>query len=252
MSSTPFNFFDKIFCINLPHRVDRWENSQETFKALNINNIVNRFEGYNALEENRNKGVFSSYFYFQEPDTIGTINLRRSGCAMSFIKIIQTAKQNQYKNVLIFEDDIIMHASVDIINSTLTQCIEELPNNWELFYLSANPTTFHGHVTPVTPYSANLCTIHAAFCCHAIAINSNIYDTILSSYYSHPDIFDWVLKNVNFDTFCLNYIQPKSKSYMPKKLLFTQYTNFSDIENCVRPNSDFILQSYQTFKHLLV
>jgi GR25 family glycosyltransferase involved in LPS biosynthesis len=248
--NNPFNYFDKIFCINLQHRTDRWANCQDTFEKLGIYEKVTRLEGVNCLELYKTENLFANYFNNGIPNHIDIINLRRAGCALSFIQAVQQAKQKGYKNILIFEDDISLYASVPDTITTLNNCLTELPDNWELFYLSANPTSFHGHIQPITPYSQNLCYIHAAFCCHSIAINSNIYNYILDSFHSHIDIFDWVLKNVNFDTFCLKYIQPRNSSYMPKKLLFTQYTNYSDIEDCVRPNQDFILQSYQNYEHI--
>ena len=36
---TPFNFFDKIYCINLEERTDRWEECLSEFKKYGIENV---------------------------------------------------------------------------------------------------------------------------------------------------------------------------------------------------------------------
>ena len=41
--NNPFDFFEEIWCINLDHRIDRWELSQQEFEKLGIKERVQRF-----------------------------------------------------------------------------------------------------------------------------------------------------------------------------------------------------------------
>jgi len=76
-------YFDKIYCINLNHRTDRWLESLQEFKKLGIDSDVERFEAHELKP-----GI--------------------KGCTKSHYEIIKLAKKNKYKNVLIFEDDVFI------------------------------------------------------------------------------------------------------------------------------------------------
>jgi GR25 family glycosyltransferase involved in LPS biosynthesis len=72
--------FDKIICINLKERNDKYNNVKQVFEKLNI-----------PVE-----------FYFAEKHSISG----RIGCFESHINVITDAYNNNMKNILIFEDDI--------------------------------------------------------------------------------------------------------------------------------------------------
>ena len=42
----PFDYFDKIYCINLDYRTDRWEQVQNEFEKIGIENKVIRVPAY--------------------------------------------------------------------------------------------------------------------------------------------------------------------------------------------------------------
>ena len=46
--NNPFNFFDKIYCINLKERTDRWENCLRNFEKYEITN----YERIDAIKIN--------------------------------------------------------------------------------------------------------------------------------------------------------------------------------------------------------
>lgn len=225
---TPFDFFDKIFCINLQKRTDRWNECLKIFKLLNIFERVERFE---AINFNENNSV--------DPRIKG-----RCGCTQSHLNLILEAREKKYKNILIFEDDINIHAPTNIVNEVLQNCIEGLPDDWEMFYLSANPLN---HVpNSVIPYSKNLCTVTSAFTTHSIAINHTLYDTIIQEYSKYENnVVNIVNRLTNIDGFYIDFVLPRLKTYMPKQLLFTQRCNYSDIDCCNRDINNIIIETYQ-------
>ena len=79
------DFFDKIYCINLEERVDRWEKCLQIFQEYGIDSYE-KINGVRVLEQD--------YPYLE--------NKSRSqlGYAISFYKIIKNAYKNNYKNIL--------------------------------------------------------------------------------------------------------------------------------------------------------
>lgn len=75
--------FDNIFCINLNERKDKWNHCKEEFKKYNILDLVERYPAIN---------------YKKDPSRVRSITT-------SHINVIKLAKERQYDNVLIFEDD---------------------------------------------------------------------------------------------------------------------------------------------------
>ena len=127
-----WDFFDKIYCINLTTRPDR----RETVKVV--------FDKY---------GIPVT-FYDAIPHPISGIQ----GCFESHINIIKESYEKGYDNILIFEDDIVN--SINLNDSTITECINFLKSNidWELFYFSMYPNILH---YKMSNYQGNINKVHA-------------------------------------------------------------------------------------------
>jgi glycosyl transferase, family 25 len=82
-----FDQFERIQCINLASRPDRWREAQFGFEKMGILNRVERFDA--LVGQGRN--AFDS---------------AEIGCRMSHYAIVRQAKADGCKNVLIFEDDV--------------------------------------------------------------------------------------------------------------------------------------------------
>ena len=112
------NFFDNIYCINLPESTDRWEEVSKEFAKHII--IVERFEAINGklfFKEglNRNAGFY--------------------GLVLTNIKIFEDAIKKGYKKILILEDDIYFTENV---NEKFWNKIHYLPDDWKMLYLGGN------------------------------------------------------------------------------------------------------------------
>lgn len=184
------DFFDKIYCINLDERTDRWERAQTEFKKIGLENV----ERFSAIK-----------------NPVGAI-----GCRDSHLSIIKKSKEENLKNVLIFEDDVLfIDENVKYIEESLDQLSNE---NWTLFYLGATLEPHYGAVTRVTN---NLVKTNFAFTTHAYAINSNIFDKILNEAPSSKII----------DVYYCHHIVPLGSSLIINPIVAIQQEGFSDIEN---------------------
>lgn len=142
------NYFDKIYCINLDRRFDRWIKVSNDFKRLGIN--VKRFSAIDGLDIN----------YGDDNFTIA--------CLLSHIEVIKDAKKNNFKRVLIFEDDVIFEK--DFLKK-----VEVIKNlNWKLLYLGSSQFSWSKILKSDSFYSCNKTLGSFAY-----AVDFTIYDDIL-------------------------------------------------------------------------
>ena len=183
-------FFDMIYCINLDDRVDRWDESKKEFDKLGINN----FKKVSAIKND-----------------VGHL-----GCMDSHIKVIEDAKKNGYKKILIFEDDFtFINDDKKLINNILNQ----LSNfDWDLFYFGATVHLYDGKLIKVTE---NLVLTNFAYTTHSYGVNHTVFDFILDNAKNHEII----------DVFYNNYIVSNSKSYISNPMVCLQRESYSDVEN---------------------
>ncbi len=109
--------FDKIYLINLNHRHDRLQKSMAEVERIGLEN-VKRFPAINAKALGITK---------KDLDNPGLI-----GCFLSHFAILQEAVVNNYKRLLIMEDDVTF---INGFNEAMTYALEQLPSDWELVYL---------------------------------------------------------------------------------------------------------------------
>lgn len=145
----PFDYFEKIFLINLDKRTDRWESAQ---KELDKVGILDRTKRFSAIEDTTNGAI---------------------GCAGSHITIIKTAKLGGWKTVLILEDDVCF---LDNTLEVLDKVVKDLKryDYWEMLYLGLNPLRKMSSISP------NLLKVNGAYTTHAYAVSSRFYETILA------------------------------------------------------------------------
>ena len=104
-----FNSFDKIYCINLPTRKDRWQNCLFQFVKYNILNNLEKFDGiiYNNASFNKKQNA-------------------HLGCWFSHYTILKHAQAMHYNNILILEDDfeldfLLLETEFEILFLTETE-----------------------------------------------------------------------------------------------------------------------------------
>jgi GR25 family glycosyltransferase involved in LPS biosynthesis len=114
---------DTIYVINLESDIERRKKIMEIFEKNNINNLASRVIYFKAIDY-RNKSIGNNIKF------IGTEG--GYGCTQSHLSCIKDAIEKNYNNILIFEDDIIIHK--DFL--TLWKNIK-VPNDWKIIHLGA-------------------------------------------------------------------------------------------------------------------
>jgi glycosyl transferase family 25 len=183
---------DKIYCINLDRRPDRWEQVKKEFAKHNL--TVERFAGVEGRDFKK--------VYPADPGNCG--------CTLSHYFIIERAKLLGLDTVMIFECDAELH---DNFNELLSVCFENLPSDWGMLYLGGShrekPVYVNDHILKV---SRTLTT-------HAYIINSSMFDAVIDTF-----------KNLDQPVDCLYVeLQKQFNVYVTNPPLAWQRGGFSDI-----------------------
>jgi GR25 family glycosyltransferase involved in LPS biosynthesis len=245
--SNPFDFFDKIFCINLDSRKDRWEKCLEKFALLGIEGKVERFSAltlahltdipHEALAE---KGL----------------KLASAGCALSHATILRKARELKLDNYLVLEDDFDLCCLPEECLKTLELSSQELPTQWNIFYLGANLTEEFG-TFPLERFTNNLFKLNSCHATHSFAVNSNFYEILDQSLPTQENVFRWLIEKKAIDNHLSENILPSSLTFIPNKMLFIQMSGFSDIDNEYYDSGSRLgiysmKRSFESFKDLLI
>ena len=158
----PFDNFDKIFCINLDSRPDRWELAQDEFRKVGI---LDRVERVTAITTDQ-----LPYDPRPVKNRGGSDLLGQFACASSHNKCTKLAIEYKSKNYLVFEDDFYFK---DFDKSYLNTCINELPSDWRLFSFGYNDWCQR---KPVNSFSENLNIMHGFGLAHAYAVNGHFFE----------------------------------------------------------------------------
>ena len=147
--------FDNIYCINLKHRNDRWENCHNQFEKFGM--VVERFDAINGK--------------LVAPNGVGTLLPGEVGVIRSNYNIIKDAKEKGYKKIMLFEDDVEL---CDDFDEIFMLHYEHTPDDWGFLYLGGN------HVGGLTPVNNKVSIIKHTYAIHAICVKEVLYDQILT------------------------------------------------------------------------
>ena len=133
-------FYDQIYVINLKHRTDRWNKMLENLKLLNIQNYQ-RFEAINGLETSIKKfwhynKIHNKNYKVNSPGALGYL--------LSYYYILIDAVEKKYKQILVFDDDIILHKKYQYLLSSYKH-----PKKFKLIYYGVCHQ-FHNQISNYT------------------------------------------------------------------------------------------------------
>jgi hypothetical protein len=160
-ATSPFSFFDGIFCLNLDSATERWAESKRRHERLDIAWQVERFSAV-ATPENHHRGT-----------------------TLSFRQMIAEARRRGYEHVLILEDDAIF---IDDAVAVMKAAAAELVSlEWDLCYLGACVWSLK---FPFLPGSGVLQECGPVTCAHAVAVHRRAFDRILADIPAAGEEFD--------------------------------------------------------------
>lgn len=153
------NYFDKIFCINLDSRLDRWESAKTQFDKHNLD--VERISAIKGSDLNL--------------DWPPEIKEGAVGCSLSHLFTIKMAKQMNLSNYLVFEDDIEFDENFNEKFSNIYE--NEVPFDWDMLYLGGQ----HFHGMNLTQVSEHVFKCEYTLAAHSVAFKYKIYDRFINS-----------------------------------------------------------------------
>lgn len=226
----PFGYFDKIYCINLKTRPDRWENCKKQFSLFGVSN----FQRFEAVKYNNSK--------------LSKKANAQIGCALSHYQIIKEAKTKNYSRILVLEDDFSFVQSPEILNIELNKSIEQLPLDWHLFYLGAYFVKGYDY-QPIEKYSNNLIKVNTGFCTHALSYSLLGINKILENLNleTESQILYFSKEFEAIDWYFVRAFQYENNCFASKEFLCGQLAGLSDIEGKVFDYFKYFSNSYSEF-----
>jgi GR25 family glycosyltransferase involved in LPS biosynthesis len=151
------SYFDRVFCINLDSRPDRWEDASKEFEK-------------HSLQVERIPGIDGSKMNLDFPPEIkeGAV-----GCALSQFFAIKYAKQLGLNKFLLLEDDIQF---VENANELFDQYILEVPSDWDMLYLGGQ----HFHGMNLKQVSEHVYKCEYTLAAHSVAFNCTVFDRFIN------------------------------------------------------------------------
>lgn len=164
------NFFQKVYLVNLSHRVDRLLASTELLEQYQI-----PYTRVSAIHD-KEQGA--------------------RGLRDTMLLIFKEAQENNYDNILVLEDDISFVLEKPLVDDVMNSAVEQLPPNYYLLYLGGQPTAgFKGF------YSNNLLPANQFFATHAVAYSKRGIKEIMSREMGYP-IDNWMVTNIQTQGYC--------------------------------------------------
>ena len=203
-------YFDKVYCINLDKRYDRWHETRLELGKFGID-----CERVSAVAGN--PGVSS-------PMRSGAV-----GCAMSHLKVCEMAKSAGFKKILILEDDVVFCDDFDKLFETY---VAQVPSDWKLLYAGGN----HLGSYNVFPFSTNVVRINNTYTTHFVGLDCVIFD----------EMIDRVPRDLTkpIDQIYAEW-QRKHPSFCITPHLVWQRAGYSDIDEAYR-DYDSIIKEFKT------
>ncbi|HEY9809673.1 MAG TPA: glycosyltransferase family 25 protein [Halomicronema sp.] len=191
--ATNNDYFDKIFVINLSQNLQKWAITSEMLSRYGIKfervEAVNGYEPENVgcWKEYASKGLNHQHEQTRKRKLIESPGAW--GCLLSHKKVIEKAKQEGLKKILILEDDIMIHQDFSALFSTTVQ---QFPLTWKLIYFGCvqvnwsavkqfSTNLYHPSINMET---SHLPRVHGSF---AYALHASIFDIVLEKIAA----FDW-------------------------------------------------------------
>ena len=156
------DFVDKIYCLNLDRRQDRWETVKLQFQKSDI-----EAERFSAIDGMKLYDKSSKY------------HMGFNGALKSHRSILKNAIDNDYDRICVFEDDIIFCEDFEY---RFDYYATNIPENWDMMYLGC---VYHNCPKP-TMIKKYIYKNEKSYGCFAMIINKDMIKKIYD--YTEPEL----------------------------------------------------------------
>lgn len=209
-------YFDKIYCINLDRRPDRWEECCKIFDKMDL-----KVERFSACD-----GQFIDTGY-------GKVYNGELGGTISHSRVIKRIKDEKFDKVLILEDDIEFCENFD---DKFKSSVKDLPEDWDLFFFGGNHTGGYNMVTK------NIGRVYRTLALHSYAVRgksiSDLYQNMIQ-FIGHTLSYNEQLTPSVAADYYMAKTQPHFNSYSIFPNLTWQRESFSDLQQDIM-NYEFL------------
>jgi hypothetical protein len=146
-------YFDKIYCINLDRRPDRYEK------------FISEISKFGITDIERYSGVDGNTIVNDSPLLNGEL-----GVLTTHMGIIDRCIDDGIKSVLILEDDVVFTEEL----RKLDEYMMAVPNNWDMIYFGGN----HIYGKPPLKINDKVIKLNFTVAIHCVAIKNTIFETI--------------------------------------------------------------------------
>jgi GR25 family glycosyltransferase involved in LPS biosynthesis len=146
------------------------------------------------------------------------------GCLLSHLNLLKKARDNGYKNILIFEDDF----EFTISKEKFWELIDKVKNkDYDVIMLGANRPS-----SRTLPHNNNFVKVNSALTTSAYVVNSKFYDTLINRLEECvPKLIEKPNAQGEYSIdVCWMHLQPKSKWYLFNEKIGKQMASHSNIQ----------------------
>lgn len=152
------NYYDKIYVLSLPRLTDRIEHVKKELEGLKFEIFWGVDKNEISLQELIDQKIFNKEQFKSFYKSPAEIHIGMLCCSLGHVNIYKDIIKNNYKRVLILEDDcLLLKENIAMI----PQIHSELPSDWELFYLGYEKNEEYGFKQKLKRFVYRLLKTHA-------------------------------------------------------------------------------------------
>ena len=196
------NLFENTLFINLEHRKDRLEHTIAEFAKLGVTTA----ERVNAIKTK-----------------VGAV-----GCTLSHIRCLELAKERNYDQVFICEDDITF-LNPELLKENLQKFVQDatLGNTWDVLIIGGN------NVPPYDQIAEFCARVYYCQTTTGYIVRRHYYDVLLENF--RESAYQLMRSPNQAPLYALDMywkrLQKEGRWFMITPPTVTQYESYSDIEN---------------------
>lgn len=202
--TSPLDHFDRIVCINLDERPDRWQQMQATV-GPHLGRI--ELERFSAMKPGLARQA---------------VHNARAGCLLSHRRVIQAAYRDGLESVLVLEDDVCFDPRFADLAARSIATLDA--TQWDLFYLGLTPTA------PLLPAGPGLVRTFGGNTTHAIAYHRRAMPGLLKRLPEEQGVLRFLSRYKAIDLYYARHAMPRLRCYSARPQLAFQHDDFSDIQ----------------------